>query len=121
MTHAIMLIDDDRVIRTLLCEYFESLSYVVHAFESGSEALAECTDIPIDILICDLQMPVMDGLMLLKKFRALKQFSTTPVIMLSANNTATELIAETGLIVQAVILKPFDMHQVKHTVEQLLS
>lgn len=116
-----MLIDDDRVIRTLLSEYFESLSYSVHAFESGSEALAECVTLPIDILICDLQMPDMDGLMLLKKFRELRQFTTTPVIMLSANNTATELIAETGLTVQAVIQKPFDMHQVKRTIEQLLT
>ena len=120
MAHSILLVDDDAVIRTLLTEYLESLSYEVHAFASGPEALAGIESIRCELIVCDLQMPGMDGLSLLEQLQEKEAYTSLPVIMLSANKGTQELISQHNVVVSSLIAKPFDVHVVRDTIEALL-
>ena len=80
----VLVVDDDYRWRYLLVSNLESyLGTEPLLATGGAEALGILTQRPIDVVICDLLMPEMDGLEFLKKARSL--FRRTKIILLSAD------------------------------------
>jgi len=82
----IVLVDDEPEILQMFCEILRKDGYIVQDFLSAMEALAflRFTDRVIDLIITDLNMPVMDGLKFVSQIRKISAFVSTPVIFLSA-------------------------------------
>ena len=79
----ILLIDDEKDILKTLGFYLESEGFSVETAENGKEAFDRISKEDFSAVVCDLRMPVMDGLTLLRKVRTDKNFM--PFIFLSGH------------------------------------
>ena len=79
----ICLVDDSSIIRSMLKTSLIS-EYEVLEAENGEDAINKLKGTPvIDLFLLDVNMPIMDGLTLLKEIRKLPAYTSTPVIMLT--------------------------------------
>ena len=107
MRYKILVIDDEKSIRLLL-DNFLSKSYDVICKSDGIEALEWMEGNLPDLIICDLQMPNMDGYMFVEKVRQRGFTKHTPVIMLSGVESSKERIKCYRLGAQDFLAKPFN-------------
>jgi two-component system, chemotaxis family, chemotaxis protein CheY len=77
----ILVVDDDQAIRLLLRAMLERRGHAVVEATNGNEGLQYYQAAPMDLVITDIQMPVMDGLQMIKELRA--NFPTAKVIAIS--------------------------------------
>ena len=81
----ILLVDDEPMQIKLAQETLKKFPYSIRTAKNGLEALDLLQEENFDLVLTDIQMPVLDGIELIKKIRALKNFETIPVIALSGN------------------------------------
>lgn len=82
----ILFIDDSTFFRTLITTYLTAANYYVLHAENGEEAIKLLETESVDIIISDLNMPIMDGFEFAKYIRAQKKFKNIPMIALSSMN-----------------------------------
>ena len=90
--------------------------------ENGQQALDACRDDHFDIILMDMQMPVMDGLTATREIRALEAHEgrpRTPVVMLTANALPEHVAAARAAGADRHLAKPFDAADLIETVLQL--
>ena len=81
----ILLVDDEPMQIKLAQETLKKFPYSIRTAKNGLEALDLLQEENFDLVLTDIQMPVLDGIELIKKIRALKRFEAIPVIALSGN------------------------------------
>lgn len=115
----ILIVDDQASVRHLVAEFLRTeISHVIVA-ESGQRALDLVETEKIDLILLDLQMPGMDGLATLKALRD-KGFSGKVVIMSAFNER--EIVGDIkGLGVSQVLVKPFDIYELKEVLYSSLT
>ncbi|MEZ4524295.1 MAG: response regulator [Desulfobacterales bacterium] len=86
----ILLIEDSHFFRRLVKNYLESDQYAVTMAENGEEALGCMEKRKFDLIVSDLDMPVMDGWTFLKKVRKEKRYGDIPAIALTALDSETD-------------------------------
>lgn len=119
MKKKILIVDDERSIRLLL-ESFLSKSYEVLSKSDGLEALDWLeTNLP-DLIICDCQMPVMDGYKFVEKVRQRGFTKHTPVVMLSGVESSKERIKCYKLGAQDFLKKPFNPEELDEVIKKNL-
>ena len=101
----ILVVDDERPLRDLLVDLFESGGHRAVVAIHGRQALALVgTDRP-DLVLSDVMMPLMDGIELCRRLKADADTRAIPVILMSAMG---ERLAR-GSQADAFIAKPFDL------------
>ena len=80
----ILIIDDDENIRQLLDIHLEEAGHVVRHAENGENGIRLAHEQTPDLIILDINMPVMDGTRVMKELRADPNTKSIPVIALSA-------------------------------------
>ncbi len=104
----VLVVDDDAVIRDLLAAVLqEETDYEVILAANGREALDRLAESRVDAVVCDVNMPVMGGVELVRTIRADSRLSRTPVIIISAVETPETL--DPRLDIDVMIEKPFDI------------
>jgi len=79
----ILVVDDDAFVREVLSDMLQSGGYEVKTAENGAEALdAYITDTGIDLIVSDINMPVMDGIQFIKELR--KNSLDVPVVIVTS-------------------------------------
>jgi response regulator RpfG family c-di-GMP phosphodiesterase len=112
----ILVVDDEKVIREILCEFLAMEGYVVRGVEDGEKALAELRLRPYDMVISDLKMPKLSGLELLERITTDK-LDVLTVIMTGFGTVETAIEAmKKGAY--DYILKPFKVEEVVHIVQR---
>src|SRR5579864_9356730 len=101
-----MIIDDEHSIRRFLTISLEANGYRVYEAKTGTEGLAQFAMLHPDILLLDLGLPDMDGLDVLKRLR---DWSNTPVIILSVRDSDIEKIAVLDAGADDYLTKPFSV------------
>jgi DNA-binding response OmpR family regulator len=118
----VLVVDDDPVIMRLLEVNFEMEGYRVLTATDGEQALARIRADRPDLVVCDIMMPVVNGLEVVEQLRADgdEVLRRLPVILLSAKAQASEV--QKGLDVGAddYITKPFDPLELIERVQFLL-
>jgi signal transduction histidine kinase len=80
-----ILLADDNALNTLLfSEYLQAEGYQVVLARNGQEALASVTQADFDLILMDIQMPIMDGLTTIRQLRQQAQFQHLPIIAVTA-------------------------------------
>lgn len=102
-------------------DYLESLGYALTIAMNGREALEKAMETQPDIILMDIQMPVMDGLEATRQLRADPHFADVPIIALTAlaMNGDRERCLEAGAT--DYISKPVSLKKLKEMIERLLN
>ena len=111
----ILVVDDDQAIRLLLRAMLERRGHAVVEAKNGDEGLQYYRAAPTDLVITDIQMPVMDGLQMMKKLR--DDFPTAKIIAISAEKG--QLAAQTCS--QCTFEKPLYMEEFLDAVQKFAS
>jgi len=119
MKKTILVLDDESIIGLLL-ENFLSAQYEVKHINNGQQAL-EWLEINIpDLIICDIEMPEMNGFDFLTQVRQRGFTRHTPVVMLSAKSESKERIKCYKLGAQDYLTKPFNPEELEEIVKKNL-
>jgi CheY-like chemotaxis protein len=119
MRHKILVIDDEKSIRLLL-QNFLSKNYEIECKSDGIDALEWLEGNLPDLIICDIQMPNMDGYLFLEKVRQRGFTKHTPVIMLSGMESSKERIKCYRLGAQDFLAKPFNPEELAELISKNL-
>ncbi len=118
MHQTILIIDDEKDIRTALSGILEDEGYQVLNAESGAEGIeCACQELP-DLILLDIWMPGMDGLETLGKLKA--QLPQVTVIMISGHGTIETAVRATKLGAFDFIEKPLSLEKVLISVANAL-
>jgi len=119
MGHCILIIDDEEAIVRNLKDYFEDSDFNVNTAFNGQEGLTRLKEEIPDIVIVDLNMPIMDGYEFTKQVK--ESHSSLPIIVLSGVGLVDEAMKAVRLGAWDFISKPVsDMQIVLHTIEKCL-
>lgn len=104
----VLTIDDSRTMRDMLAHTLAGAGYRVVAAADGAEGLDAARDHRPQIIITDINMPVMDGITFIQRFRADPRNGSTPVLVLTTEKS--DEIKNRGRAAGATgwIVKPFD-------------
>ncbi len=104
--HQILVVDDQKAMCYSLKRFFNEKGYSVLTANSGKEALSCLGSLQPDLVITDVQMPEMDGLVLLDKIKQI--VPDIPIILMTAYSTTEKTIEAMKLGAYDYLLKPFD-------------
>lgn len=118
----VMVVDDDRAMRTLLCRMLArmKIAKLVEA-NGGRQALEELerAGAPVDLIVCDWNMPGMTGIELFDRVNALKP--GVPFLMLTGRADVDSVVAAKRAGVPAYIAKPISPEELRTKVSYLLT
>ncbi len=100
----VLIIDDEPELRRTLRQILKSNGYQVHEAESGSTGLVRAGQLRPDIILLDLGLPDMEGITVL---RALREWHTLPIIVLSARHAEAQKVAALDTGADDYATKPF--------------
>jgi CheY-like chemotaxis protein len=109
----ILLLDDNAELGMLLSHVLEYRGYIVVQAPSGNEGLAalHAAATPPDLIVCDLQMPDMDGPTFLTHMKANHAWSAIPFIVISADEPNHTAETATLLGAAGYLSKPFGLDE----------
>ena len=107
-TGSILVVDDDRVNRTLLTRALERSGHTVTTAEDGVEALRMLADAVPDVVLLDVVMPELDGMSVLERMKDDATLRDVPVIMISALDDFDSVVRCIELGAEDYLPKPFD-------------
>ena len=102
---SLLYVEDEESIRENMVASLKRRVETLYSAENGKEGLALFKEFRPDLVITDIKMPIMNGLEMIKKIRAIN--SDTKIIMLSAHSDTKSLLEAIDIGVNGYILKPF--------------
>jgi PAS domain S-box-containing protein len=116
---SILVIDDDEAVLLSQAGYLEDLGYTVRCASNGEQGLALFRSDPPDMILCDLRMPGIDGLEVLRAVR--RESPDMPFVIISGMGVMKDVIEALRLGAWDYLPKPFDDFSIlRHTVEKML-
>jgi two-component system OmpR family response regulator len=113
----ILIVDDDRDIRSLLADYLEINGYPTVTAADGNAMWTALEANQVDLVVLDLNLPGDDGLTLCRNLRAK---STLPVIMLTARSEALDRIIGLEMGADDYLPKPFEPRELLARIRSVL-
>jgi DNA-binding response OmpR family regulator len=115
----VLVVDDDAVIRQLICVNLELEGFEVHTAEDGQDALDKIRDVDPVVVTLDIMMPRLDGWETAARLRSDPDTAHVKVILLSARAQEADLRRGQGIGVDAYLTKPFDPDDLVAAVRRL--
>jgi len=120
---SVLIVDDSRMARMFIRRCLEIIGLNRENFieaGDGREALSKLESSAVDLVIADLNMPLMDGKALLRWMRAHENFDTIPIVFITSinNKTTSEELMELGA--HCVLNKPVSPKVLAPVLEKLL-
>lgn len=113
----VLVVDDEPMVREVLARYLLREGYVVDLAADGTDAVRHLEAVGADLVVLDLMLPGIAGFEVLRRLRAQ---ADTPVIMLTARGSQTDLIVGLELGADDYITKPFSPREVVARVRAVL-
>jgi DNA-binding NtrC family response regulator len=115
----VLIVDDEALIRETLAEYLTQEGFHVSTCASGDEALALAGERRVDVALCDVQLPGMDGLELLRGLLSINP--QTFVLLITAYATVENAVQAFQLGAHDYLMKPILLDEVLNKLRRLLS
>jgi chemotaxis protein histidine kinase CheA/CheY-like chemotaxis protein len=104
----VLVVDDSLSVRKYLTAFFVARNLAVYAASNGSEALKELDQTEVDLIVADLEMPIMHGYELVSRIRSIDKFRHIPIIVLTSRSTGKHREKALELGADEYMVKPFD-------------
>jgi two-component system chemotaxis response regulator CheY len=116
----VLIVDDAVSMRQMVSFTLKQGGYEVVEAEHGQDALSKLQSNAVDLIITDLNMPVMDGITLIQNVRKMPSMKSKPILMLTTEGLAAK--KEQGKAAGATgwIVKPFDPDKLLQTLAKVL-
>ena len=109
----VLVVEDDPEIREFVAMVLEGEGYGVSAAENGQVALEQTAQHPVDLVLLDMRMPVLDGWGFVRRYRE-RTAQPAPIVVMTAAPDARARAAEVAAA--AYLAKPFDLSDLLETV-----
>lgn len=117
----LLVVDDSNFIRNNLELLLMSRGFLVLTAIDGKDAFAKLEKYPIDGLIADLEMPIMDGFELMAKIRRKKEYKNLPVMILTGSNDSNKIAKVIKHDVKDLIRKPYIVEEVLLKIDNMMN
>jgi chemosensory pili system protein ChpA (sensor histidine kinase/response regulator) len=104
----VLVVDDSLSVRKYLSTFLATRNLKVYSAGNGSEALMTLEETQVDLIITDLEMPVMHGYELVSRIKASDKLKSIPVIVLTSRSTGKHREKAFELGADDYLVKPFD-------------
>ena len=121
MTWLVLVVDDSATTRSQLRSALEAKGVRVIEAENGREGLWRARAERVDLVLCDIHMPVMDGLAMIQELRKQPEYVATPVFVLTSDGSVLRAAEGKKAGADAWIVKPINSVSLWKTVEKALS
>jgi CheY-like chemotaxis protein len=120
-TATILLVDDVEENRTLLAILLKKMGYACEHSDNGKDAVEKCSRKKYDLIIMDIQMPVMDGFEAIRSIRKEGLNTMTPAIAMTASGQKMDDIKALDAGCSDCLSKPVDRRKLERKVWRLLA
>lgn len=120
MSKTILAVDDSASIRQMVAFTLKSSGYEVVEAVDGMDGLEKSKSKTFNLILTDQNMPRMDGLTLVKNLRAMAQYKSTPILMLTTESS--DAMKSQGKAAGATgwLVKPFDPQKLIEVVKKVI-
>ncbi len=116
----ILVVDDEAAIISFLTRFLTSRGHAVVGASDGMHALRIAEQFTFDVVVCDLHMPEMDGVELIRRMRMLPSCAGTRYVLSSGDGPGSPMMGRAdALEVDGVLAKPYSIEQLVAVVEGL--
>jgi CheY-like chemotaxis protein len=116
---AILIVDDEFTVRTVLEEILRNKKYEIHLAKDGQEGLEKFRELSPDVVLLDLNMPIKDGFAFLEELKP-KPEDDFEVIVISGNTENPTIVKSYDLGAASLLRKPFFAAEVRRVVQHSL-
>ena len=120
MTKRALVVDDSTSIRQMVAFTLKEAGFDVLEGENGQNALDNVSGQSVNLVVTDLNMPVMDGLTLIRQLRAKPEFKFTPILMLTTESQDSKKQEGKAARATGWIVKPFDPEKLLQVVNKVV-
>ena len=121
MKETVLIADDDKELLEILSRYLDGRGFTVIAAENGAEGFKTALAKKPDLVITDVEMPLMDGFALCRRIKETPALARTPVIIMSGKKISEmDLVSGYGLGADDYVVKPFSYPVLQAKVKALL-
>ncbi len=119
MAKTIMIVDDSASIRTVVGIALRGEGYTVIEAINGQDAINKLTGQKVNLIISDVNMPIMDGITFVKTVKTMAAYRFTPIIMLTTESDESKKREGQAAGAKAWVVKPFKPEQMLGAVQRL--
>ncbi len=119
MSKTVMIVDDSGSFRTVVKLALQKAGYATVEAVDGQDAVSKLNGQKLNLIVCDVNMPNMDGLTFLKHLKTTGSYKFTPVIMLTTESQESKKAEGRAAGARAWITKPFQPSQLVEAVNKL--
>ena len=119
MSKTVMIVDDSGSFRTVVKLALQKAGYGVVEAVDGRDAVSKLTGQKLNLIVCDVNMPNMDGLSFLRHMKGTSAYKFTPVIMLTTESQESKKAEGRAAGARAWITKPFQPSTLVDAVNKL--
>ena len=119
MAKTIMIVDDSASIRTVVGIALRGEGYAVIEAINGQDAINKLTGQKVNLIISDVNMPIMDGITFVKQVKTMAAYRFTPIIMLTTESDESKKREGQAAGARAWVVKPFQPEQLVDAVQRL--
>lgn len=117
----IVVIEDDEAVRDNILDTLEASNYCVHVAENGEVGLQAIRQSRPDLILCDVNMPVMDGYLVLRELKRDSELSLIPFVFLTARTERSDLRKGMEMGADDYVMKPFTQRELLQAIDTQLS
>lgn len=120
MAVKILAVDDSASMRQMVTFTLKGAGYEVEEAADGKQGLDKAKSGKFDLVLSDVNMPVMDGITMIKELRGLPAYKFVPILMLTTESTADKKQEGKSAGATGWIVKPFNPDQLLATIKKVV-
>jgi two-component system chemotaxis response regulator CheY len=116
----VLVVDDSNSIRDMVSFTLKSAGYETVEAKDGQDGLNKAQGAAIDLVITDVNMPIMDGIELCQALRKLPNFKFTPILMLTTESSGDMKMRGKAAGATGWLVKPFNPEKLLATIKRVV-
>ncbi|MCC5796138.1 MAG: response regulator [Methylophaga sp.] len=117
----ILVVDDSASMRQMVSVTLKDAGHIITAADNGSAALDIAKRQKFDLVLTDVNMPVMDGITLTREIRKLGQYRFTPILILTTEAGGDKKQEGKAAGATGWLVKPFNPSQLLATISKVVA